>query len=243
LKFETLIIGSGYYSLGYASTHSRTLITEETQLLDPHFGGTLSGFMMKTQIPADGGARKLYDAFVKEELIGDGKLSVSELEGALCRFAQKDMPNILLGSFCTKITRLAGGYEVEVCNNSGVTVVHVDKIIDTRVPAGDKINLLVALKDKQLPDIETVSPAFYDDQCVVSFKLEQGSNINRAKSQAVKKYLGALLAVGARIADVSYRTYGAELFERFVDANGILHVDERAFDDIFAAYGKGETEI
>ena len=44
MSYETVILGSGYFSLGYASSHKDTLIIEETQLLDPHFFGTLSGF-------------------------------------------------------------------------------------------------------------------------------------------------------------------------------------------------------
>ncbi len=38
--FDTVILGSGYFSLAYAMTMSVTLIIERTHLCDPTFGGT-----------------------------------------------------------------------------------------------------------------------------------------------------------------------------------------------------------
>lgn len=240
MDFQTVILGSGYFSLGYASTHENTLIIEDTQLFDPHFCGTLSGFNMKTKRPASKGAVALYDAFVADEAVGDAGLAVNELEPALCRFALGNMPNVLLGSFCTDVKKTAEGYEVTFCNNNGISRVLARRVIDTRIAYGNKMNLLIAVKDGAEPRLSCVKPAFYADQRVIELEFDGAPDVNEAKSQVLDMLEEKLAEVGARIVGMSYRMCGAPVSEPFVDGIGVLHVDERGFDDIFAAYEQGE---
>ena len=53
------------------------------------------------------------------------------------------------------------------------------------------------------------------------------------------EYKEKLAEVGARIVLTSYRMGGAPIKEAYRDEKGILHIDERAFGDIFGAYAKG----
>ena len=239
MNYETVILGSGYFALGFAFSHKNTLIIEETQLLDPHFFGTLSGFGCEEQKVCAKGASALREAFEKEGVIGK-RLAVNELEPALCRFAERQMPNILLGSFCTDIKRSGDGFFVEICNNEGVSRVFAHHIIDTRMGKGSKINFLLAVNPKNLPCIEGLSPAFYPDQAVVSLDFDGIYDINEAKSKSLDLLEGALREAGAKIVCSSYRMFCAKVCEPYTDEMGILHIDETSMGGIFAAYEKGE---
>ena len=48
------------------------------------------------------------------------------------------------------------------------------------------------------------------------------------------------MEAGSRIIVTSYKMSGTPISEAYSDGMGILHVDERAFGDIFSAYEKGE---
>ena len=243
MTYETVILGSGYFSLGYASTHKNTLIVEATQLADPNFFGTFDGFGMKTERPGAKGAEKLYDAFFKEGIIGEESLAVNELEPALCRFVSEDIPNVLFGSFCTEIKKNADGYELEICNNEGLSTIFAKMVIDARVSAGNKINILIALTEGRLPDVNGAMKAFYENQGVISLCFDGVYDINKTKLLALEAVEEKLVEVEAKIMGSSYRMCGAPVTDVYEDSLGITHIDERSFGDIFAAYEKGELWI
>ena len=82
--YDTIIIGSGYFAWGYALTHENTLIVEETQVADRHFGGCLRGFECEAPVLSTEGARALWDHVCTLGLFRNGRLSVTGLEAALC---------------------------------------------------------------------------------------------------------------------------------------------------------------
>lgn len=241
MQFETLIIGSGYFSLGYAQSHKNTLIIEETQLVDPNFFGRLDGFGMVTRRPTAKSAAELYDALDADGVIGEGRLAVNELEPAVCRFLRGKEPDILLGTVCVGVEKEKGGYLVSICNNEGVSELHCKRVIDTRTEQGSVMNILVAIEDGKEPQIEGILPAFYGDQRLLTLDLGEVTDINEAKSRALDIIEDSFKAVGARAVGFSYRMLGAPCFEPYTDGDGILHVDERAFGDIFTAFEKGVT--
>lgn len=240
---DTVILGSGYFSAGFALNHEGTLVIEETQLLDPNFCARLSGFAMDAERPSSPDAASLFDTLLKEGVFNNGKMAVNELEPAFCRFLEKRALNILLGSFCTGLKRKDDGFELEICNNEGISRISAKRVIDARVPCGGRMNLLVALKDGTLPRIEGAAPAFYPDQCTLSADLDRVTDINEAKSLILEKFEDALAEAGARIVLTSYRMDGAPIEDAYTDAIGVLHIDERAFGDIFSAYEKGECLV
>ena len=240
MNYETVILGSGYFALGYASTHENTLIIEETQLLDPHFFGALSGFECGEQGVCAEGASALREAFVKEGVCLGGRLSVNELEPALCRFAERKMPDILLGSLCSDIKIGGDGFLLEICNNEGISRVVARRVIDTRMGKGSRLNFLLAVNPENLPRIEGLSPAFYPDQAVASLDFDGLRDINEAKSRGLEILDGALREAGARIVCTSYRMENAKKREPYTDENGIFYIDETNMGGIFAAYEKGE---
>jgi hypothetical protein len=198
---------------------------------------------MKTKRPDAKGAQSLYDAFLEDGVIGEDKLAVNELEPSLCRFVSADMPDILFGSFCTEIKKNDEGYELEICNNEGLSTIFAKKVIDARLVGGGKINFLLALCDRKLPDVDGAAKAFYGDQGVVSFCFDGVYDINEAKVLALEAAEEKLSEAGAKIVGSSYRMCGSPVSGSCVDRLGVIHVDERSFGDIFAAYEKGELWI
>ena len=156
------------------------------------------------------------------------------------RFSEGRGLNILLGSFCTEIKKTEDGFLLEICNNEGLSSVCAERVIDARVPSGNEMNLLLATEKGAYPKLSRVCPAFYPDQCVATLCFDGVYDVNEAKSLVVEKCEKALLESGSRIIVTSYKMSGAPISEAYSDGMGILHVDERAFGDIFSAYEKGE---
>jgi len=240
VMYETVILGSGYFSVGYAYAHQNTLIIEETQLADPHFFGTLEGFDADFVKPTSQGAAELYGSFEKDGVLKEGRLAVNELEPALCRFIKNTQPEILLGSFCTEVKKTQKGYNVTLCNNEGIRVVSTRRVIDTRQREGKKINLLLALKDGQIPRLDNVLPSFYEGQKIWKVYFEDECDVNEAKSRILDVYGDRLRECGARIIATSYRMIDDSNPEPCEDAQGIWKVCERSFGNPFAAFEKGE---
>ena len=238
--YETVILGCGYFSLGYAYSHDDTLIIEETQLADPHYFGTLEGFGTTCVKPTSVGGAALFDAFGSDGVLANGKLAVNELEPALCRFVKGFEPEILLGSFCTDIKKTLRGYDITFCNNEGLGVVSAKRVIDTRQRGGNRMNLLLAVDESKRLNLENVSNAFYDNQKVWSVELDGTNDINEAKSRIIELYGDSLREAGARIITTSYRMFGEKGVEPYTDETEILKVNEIVWNDPFEAFEKGE---
>ena len=240
VMYETVILGSGYFSFGYAYTHKNTLIIEETQLADPHFFGELRGFELDCVRPTSKGGAELYDAFLNDGVLKDGRLAVNELESAFCRFIKGFEPEILLGSFCTDIEKTDEGYDITVCNNEGLSRVSAHRIIDTRQRGGRSINILLALKDGKMPNVGQIAPAFYGDRAVWSVEFEDETDVNKAKSLILDTYGSLLRECGARIITTSYRMFDKTAHEPIENELGIEEVDENVWNTPFDAFAKGE---
>ena len=245
--YQCVILGSGYFSFGYAASHKDVLIVEETQLADPHFGGTLSSYAVKDITPSADGARALYRVMCDEGLVDGLRISVNELESAFCRFFEKDMPNILLGTFCTEVQRREDGYLLTLCNNEGLSHVFAKRIIDNRLKCGNRLGILVYLPEGKEPILKptkgmsaNIEPAFFEDQRLITLTFGGDINENQAKQRALAVIEDGLRAVGGKVLQMSYRL-GGEPEHLPYEEDGILYVSEIAFGDVFTAYEKGET--
>lgn len=240
--YDTILIGSGYFAWGYALTHENTLIVEETQVADRHFGGCLRGFECKAPVLSTEGARALWDHVCALGLFRDGRLSVTGLEAALCEAFEKRFPEILLGTTCMEICREDGGYALSIHNCEGLGTLRARRVIDTRVTGGQWLNVLICAGEGGLPEGDALSPAFYEGQGVCSFFLPEASDINHAKVLAYDRLRPLLTSVGAKAAQTSYRMYKDSAEAPYIDDLEILHVDETFFGDPFTAFEKGELQ-
>lgn len=246
-QYQTIILGSGYFSFGYAATHEDVLIVEATQLADPHCYGTLDGFAWNGKMPDAKGARGLYDALVGDGVVMDGRISVNELESAFCRFLAADMPEILLGTFCTHVDKTEGGYDLTLCNNEGLSHVFAKNVIDTRIGQGNRLGVLVYLAAGKEPCISSVDgvtvavePAFYNDHRLITLTFKGEVDENRAKQRSLSVIEEGLRASGSKILQMSYRLFGAPILSPWRDDRGVVHIDQRAFGNLFEIYEKGE---
>ena len=87
--YDTLIIGSGYTSAGYAASHPGTLICEERQAVDTSFYLPLSGFCHHPYAPRSGEGKKLLEIFESMSLFQGGLQNTNGFEAALCTYLAK----------------------------------------------------------------------------------------------------------------------------------------------------------
>ena len=82
LNCDTLIIGSGYSSAGFALTENNCLIAEETEMCDTHFYLPLQCYEYKDFAPSENLSAELFDTFQKFGLFKNSMQNVNFFRGA-----------------------------------------------------------------------------------------------------------------------------------------------------------------
>ena len=140
-RYDTVIVGSGYYAFGYAMTHENTLIVEETQMADRHYAACLRPFDA-SRVEACGEAAALFESMKAQGIIRDGRVRLAGLEAGLCDFATRFSPRVLLDTVCTGVEKTGEGYRITLFNNEGASEILARRVIDTRVSGGDVLHIL-----------------------------------------------------------------------------------------------------
>ena len=241
-RYDTVIVGSGFYSFGYAAAHPKTLIVEETHLADRHFSGCLRGFSC-AGASLNAPMAKALAAYMREHGIVRGdQICVPALEAGLCAFFADRAFDVLLGTTCMDIETSGEEYRLSLCNNEGLSNVAAKRVIDTRVCGGDVMNVLVQGGIDNIIQGISVGDAFYNDQKILSLHFENGVDINRAKEEAYPRLRDLLTPTGATVLQMAYRMYSTEPAAPFTDDKDILRIDESFFGDPFIAFEKGELQ-
>ena len=141
MKYDAIIIGSGYFSIGYALTHPSTLIIERAQILDPNFGGTLSGFTVCTEVTT-AKSSPIATHFADSGFLKNGAFHANLSEIALSSFVADSSLSVLLVTEIVNVERTADGFKVTYMNADGMTEAEADKVFDTR-DSGEKNTLNV----------------------------------------------------------------------------------------------------
>ena len=247
MKYDAIIIGSGYFSIGYALTHPSTVIIERAQILDPNFGGTLSGFTVCTEV-TKAKSSPIATHFADNGFLKNGTFHANLSEIALSTFVADSSLPILLGTEIANVERTADGFKVTYMNADGMTEVEADKVFDTR-DSGEKNTLNVLCQktgenSEDLPECSgfTVSTAtaFYDGEAVLRFRFDQYTECNRAKAEAMRYFEKHGDSLGLKPIKFAYRTFSdngnAENY-----SNGIIKINELDLGDPFAAFDYGST--
>lgn len=241
-RYDTVIVGSGFYSFGYAAAHPNTLIVEETHLTDRHFSGCLRGFSCANK-PLNAPIAKALAAYMREHgIVRGNQICVPALEAGLCAFFADRAFDVLLGTTCMEIEKSGEEYRLSLCNNEGLSNVAAKRVIDTRVYGGNVLNVLVQGKIDNIVQGISVNDAFYNEQKILSLYFGNGVDINRAKSEAYPRLRELLTPTGATVLQMAYRMYSAEPTAPFADDKGISRIDESFFGDPFTAFEKGELQ-
>ena len=171
--YDTLIVGSGYFSAGYALTRGNTVICEEEQICDTHFYLPQRSFRFTPYEPKTEYGQRLLDIFTELSLFDGGMQNVSGFESALATFFYREGVNILLKCRVIGIIERDGVYDATVQTNAGLSHLYAHRILDTRgTPTERSFTLLFVSEEIEsvLPSLAaafphaTVEPAFYRER-------------------------------------------------------------------------------
>ena len=151
--YHTLIIGSGYSSIGYAAACPGTIICEEHQICDTSFYLPLRSFRYKHYTPKTEEGARLLSAFRSLSLFSDQEQNTNGFEFALCKYLSEKALDLLLKCRVIRVERRADHiYDVTVQTNEGLTHLFAEKILDMTDRTSEKYFTVLFVCD----DIETV---------------------------------------------------------------------------------------
>ncbi len=130
--YDTLIIGSGYSSQGYALTRGNCIICEENQCCDTHFYLPLSSFLCDSYTPVTEKGKRLSQIFDKYNIIKNGYMYTNALECAFCEFLSREKMQTLLKCRVVKAEKQHDDlFKVTVYTNEGLSSLYAKNVYDT----------------------------------------------------------------------------------------------------------------
>lgn len=159
--YDTLIIGSGYSSVGYAVENGSTLICEEHQICDTHFYLPLRTFAYKPYAPTTATGTKMLEIFDSLGLFEGNMQNTNAFECALSKYVFESEVSILLKCRVVRVNTGADGVmDVTLHTNEGLTHVYTKKIIDTTNEAADRFVTVLFVTDNIDEAACAISEAF-----------------------------------------------------------------------------------
>ena len=146
--FDTVLIGSGYTSVGYAAAHGSTLIVEEQEIADTHFYLPLRSFCHIPYIPKTDGGRALDAIFRELALFVGDRQNTNGFECALCRYLNEHPLPILLKCRVVDREEADGGQILTLSTNEGLLRVFARHVIDTRTRGERRLTVLITAKER-----------------------------------------------------------------------------------------------
>ena len=188
--YDTLIIGSGYSSAGYALTHKNSIIIEENQCVDVGFYLPLRSFVHTQYNPVTELGKRLNETFEKYNLFSDGYMCTNSFESAFCKFLSKEDIEILIKCRIVEMNKQEDGiYKVVICSNEGLSTIYAKNIIDTTVSvATSEKYMTVLFVAENFDDAKTAllkvfqsavfSKAFYDKRYAMHIPCGETDDVN-----------------------------------------------------------------
>lgn len=224
--YDTLIIGSGYSSIGYATACPSTIICEEHQICDTSFYLPLRSFHYKHFSPKTEEGVRLLSTFDSLSLFKDNKQNTNGFEFALCKYISEKQFHILLKCRVIRIEHRSDKiYDVTVQTNEGLTHLFANKILDTTDKSSEKYFSVLFLCD----DIEKVKdtllsayskaqiePAFYPGRYALHVSAHN-TDENRIKLEIYQTWRS--LGIDAKILYMAPVFYGEPNADRLCDEN------------------------
>ena len=194
-QFDTVLIGSGYSSIGYAVGNKKTLIVEEQEIADTHFYLPLRSFRYTPYTPKTEDGAALDATFRSLGLFEGDKQNTNGFEPALCRYLDKNPVSLLLKARVALIEKTDDGQILTVSTNEGLLRISAKQVYDTRGTGEKSLTVLITAEDPA----DAVSAAealgweledgFYPDWYALHIP-DEGLDENRVKL-AVHKALSA----------------------------------------------------
>ena len=191
--YDTLIIGCGYASVGYAKANPNTVICEEHQICDTGFYLPLRSFAYSHYSPKSEAGVRLKAVFDELSLFKNSSQNTNGFESAICKYLVANPSDILLK--CRVIgykLNSDGIIDATVLTNEGLSHVFTRKILNSvsSVPQ-NRLTVLFTTDDIEaekeflLSSFEdaTIEPAFYEGRYALHLKC------NKADENAVKLWI------------------------------------------------------
>lgn len=237
--YDTLIIGSGYASAGYALARENCMICEQNEICDTHFYLPMKQFGYSDYMPMTEQGRELKQIFSDLGLFGEKLQNVNGFESGFCTFLSQKEIDIRLKCRVVDSKCCADGVNrVTLISNSGLETVYAKKILDTCNEALFKrkcLTILVSTED--INNLEAVfqdvfpgsywEKAFYEGRYALYIPVEETEDVNLLKLMIYQKW--KMYGINAKILYIA-PVIGMHMGEG-VNENG--STDSLPCDDMF----------
>ena len=196
--YDTVLIHSGYLSLGYAKTRGNSLIIEEREFVDSSFCLSLRTFKKSEYTPKSDAGAELLSLMHTLGVIRDGMINTSALESVICEYAIRSDVEILLRTRVLSATENDGIYTLRIINGGGIQTVKTRKILDTGATLSEKFISALFVTDSPKTDLSAIldvfptasyEMAFYPGRYALHVPVDAHSDPYRARSQIYEKWL------------------------------------------------------
>lgn len=195
--YNTLIIGCGYASVGYAMADRNTIICEEHQVCDANFYLPLSTFKYTPYTPKTKGGECLNNVFKDLSLFSGDMQNTNAFECAFCKYLVENNIDILLKCRVIKTDKMPDGiFDVTIQTNEGLSHIFARKILNSTGIYEQKF-LTVLFKTHDIDSAKRsllsafenskIEEAFYKDRYAIHIKIEDADE-NTAKYLIYKKW-------------------------------------------------------
>lgn len=224
--YDTLIIGSSYSAVGYATASPNTVICEEHQICDTSFYLPLRSFGHEHYNPKTEEGTQLLNKFDSLSLFRKNEQNTNGFEFALCKYVLEKELNILLKCRVVEIRKQSDNiYDVTVQTNEGLTHLFTKKILDMTNRSGKKrftvlflCNDIEKVQGKLLSAYSgaEIEPAFYTGRYALHISAN-GTDENRIKLEVYEKW--RTLGIDAKILYMAPVFYGEGRADKLCDDN------------------------
>lgn len=213
--YDTLIVGCGYASAGYAETTPNTVICEEHQICDTGFYLPLRSFSHSPYSPKTEAGVRLKAVFDELSLFEKGLQNTNGFESAFCKYLVANPTDILLK--CRVIgckVNSEGIIDVTIQTNEGLSHIFARKILNSvstrpqnRITVLFTTDDIEAEKELLLSSFEnaTIEPAFYEGRYALHLKYD-GIDENTVKLLICRRW--AEIKTSAKILYIAPVFYG-----------------------------------
>lgn len=224
--YDTLIIGSGYASVGYAAACPNTVICEEHQICDTGFYLPQRSFRYKHYVPKTEEGKELLEAFCSLSLFREHEQNTSGFEFAFCKYLAKRDWNLFLKCRVIGMEERADRvFDVTVQTNEGLSHLYAKKILDTTNESGEQyFSVLFVCNDLEMVRAKLldayreaeIEPAFYPNRFALHIKACNRDE-NRIKLDVYEIWKS--LDIDAKILYMAPVFYGQENSNPMCDRN------------------------
>jgi hypothetical protein len=224
--YDTLIVGSGYFSFGYAAACPDSVICEEHQICDTSFYLPLRSFRYKHYSPKTEEGVKLLSTFDSFSLLKDNEQNTNGFEFALCKYISEKQFHILLKCRVICVEHRSDNiYDITVQTNEGLTHLFAKKVLNmTNKSSAKHFTVLFVcddiekVKDKLLSAYSDaqIEPAFYPGRYALHVSARD-TDENRIKLEIYETWRS--LDIDAKILYMAPVFYGEASADKLCDGN------------------------